>query len=94
MDLLVGVHPMPLFWPLNSNLIVLPFGVLPSAGKLNIFNHYFWRNLVIESGVLLPIITFFVPALNQRIIKDNSLTKFLLLLLFCTCGFISINLSR
>ncbi|ERN42641.1 hypothetical protein KR51_00006480 [Rubidibacter lacunae KORDI 51-2] len=32
------------------------FGILPSAGKPSLFNYYFYFNLVIELGVLLPLI--------------------------------------
>ncbi|WP_310599172.1 metal-dependent hydrolase [Desulfobulbus sp.] len=31
LDLLVGVHPLPLLWPLPDPDIALPFGILPSA---------------------------------------------------------------
>lgn len=94
MDLLVGVYPMPLYWPLNPDLVVLPFGILPSAGRLNIFNYYFWRNLFIESGILLPIIIFFVPFLNRRIIKNIFYRNALLLVVLCTFCFWGASLSR
>lgn len=55
LDLLVGVHAMPLFWPINSHLIKLPFGVLPSAGHIDIKNIYLWRNILIELVILVPV---------------------------------------
>ncbi|MGC1247536.1 MAG: metal-dependent hydrolase [Spirulinaceae cyanobacterium] len=94
LDLLVGVYPMPLYWPANSDLMVLPFGILPSAGKLNIFNYYFWRNLVIELGILLPIVGLFVPALNKHLVKDKLSLKVLWLLIFCGFVFMGANLTR
>ena len=94
MDLLVGVYPMPLYWPLNSDLVVLPFGILPSAGRLDILNYYFWRNLFIESGIILPVVIFFIPFLNRRIIKNTFYRKALLLLVLCTFCFWGASLSR
>ena len=56
MDLLVGVTALPLLWPVSDRLFRLPFGLLPSAGKLSWVNFYFYYNLSIELGVLLPLI--------------------------------------
>lgn len=53
LDLLVGAHPVPLWWPLQAAMAVP--GVLPSAGALRLDNLYLWRNLLIELGVLLPV---------------------------------------
>lgn len=54
LDLLVGVTPLPLLYPISMALVRLPFGILPSAGKIDVENYYFWRNLYLELGVLLP----------------------------------------
>jgi inner membrane protein len=59
LDLLVGVHPMPLFWPVSDLPIRLPFGLLPSAGKLSLSNGLLWRNLAIEIGILTPLAGFY-----------------------------------
>lgn len=56
LDLLVGVTPLPLLYPFSTDLFRLPLGILPSAGKINITNYYFWRNLYLEQGVLLPLL--------------------------------------
>ncbi|MEM6840185.1 MAG: metal-dependent hydrolase [Cyanobacteria bacterium P01_C01_bin.120] len=56
MDLLVGVTPLPLLWPVSDRPFRLPFGLLPSAGKISLYNYYFYYNLGIELGVLLPLI--------------------------------------
>jgi len=55
LDLLVGVTPLPILWPLSDHLFKLSFGILPSAGKISLFNYYFYRNLGIEMGVLVPL---------------------------------------
>lgn len=57
LDYLVGVHPLPLFWPFSDVTYKSPIGILPSAGALSLSNFYFYRNLAIELGVLVPIYT-------------------------------------
>jgi len=56
MDTLVGVHRNPLLWPLMDRGFASPIGLLPSAGRLDPTNFYFWRNLLIEKGILLPLL--------------------------------------
>ena len=54
LDLSTGVFPLPLLYP-NLEVFRLPFGVLPSAGKIQLTNYLFYRNLSIELGVLVPL---------------------------------------
>ena len=56
LDLLVGVIPLPVFWPFLQAEVSLPFGVLPCAGAVQIGNPYLYRNLLIELGVIVPIV--------------------------------------
>jgi len=63
LDYLVGVHPSPLFWPISDLTYVSPIGVLPSAGAISLTNFYFFRNLGIELGVLVPIYLLVFSAL-------------------------------
>jgi inner membrane protein len=56
LDLLTGVNSLPLLWPFSTETFKLPFGLLPSAGLLNPFNYYFYRNSLIEIGVLAPLV--------------------------------------
>lgn len=55
LDLLVGVTPAAVFWPFSTTSLTLPFGILPSAGRILLSNYYFYTNLFIELGVLVPI---------------------------------------
>lgn len=55
LDLLTGVSPLPLLYPLSTQPFKLPFGLLPSAGKIELSNYFFYRNLLIELGVLVPL---------------------------------------
>lgn len=54
LDFLVGVTALPLFWPLSAATFASPAGILPSAGAVRLSNYYFYRNLVIETGILAP----------------------------------------
>lgn len=56
LDLLVGVTPAALLWPFSSQTFRLPGGVLPSAGHLSFANPYLYRGILLELGVLLPIL--------------------------------------
>ncbi|MDR0777358.1 MAG: metal-dependent hydrolase [Azonexus sp.] len=68
LDLLVGAHSVPLFWPLHNQDVSAP-GILPSAGRLAIGNYYLWRNLLIESAVLLPVLTLLVALARKNPIR-------------------------
>lgn len=66
LDLAVGIHGLPLLWPLPLAEISSPLALLPSAGRLRVDNFYLWRNLLIEMGVLLPI-SALCRALTRRV---------------------------
>ena len=100
LDLSVGVTPLPLLFPLIKIPFRLPFGILPSAGRIDLDNYYFYRNLRLEMGVLLPL--FAIACLlavgkvyGQRI---NSILKFcgsiaIAVLFFCINHFVRQNLQ-
>lgn len=60
LDLLVGVHPLPIFWPVAPAQIASPIGLLPSAAHISLTNYYLWRNLLVEMGVLVPMLSLVV----------------------------------
>ncbi|HEU4533259.1 MAG TPA: metal-dependent hydrolase [Polyangiaceae bacterium] len=66
LDLLVGVTALPLFWPASDRRVRLPWGLLPSAGRLDPRNPLFYRNLFIELGVLLPLAAALVLSFGPR----------------------------
>ena len=94
LDCLVGVHPMPLFWPIDSHLIVLPFGILPSAGRMNLQNLYFWRNLLIELGILIPVAAMMIPKYRDILVRRHRLGGVFFLGVFVACVLIGFNLRR
>ena len=95
LDLLVGVTPLPLFWPISVQTFQLPFGVLPSAGKLDLTNEYLYLNLLIEMGVLAPlsyaIVRFSAPRKRSRI---DAIVLILMLLVSARFMFWAYGLSR
>jgi inner membrane protein len=85
LDLLVGVTPIPLLFPFSEHKFKLPLGILPSAGKIDFSNYYFYRNLFLELGIFLPLLLALYLLKRSRI---NLFLKIgLLLLLFLGSGY-------
>ncbi|AFY39016.1 hypothetical protein Lepto7376_2756 [[Leptolyngbya] sp. PCC 7376] len=57
---------MAIAWPLDKTAFKLPFGLLPSAGKPSLSNYFFYYNLGIEMGVLLPLSISLVLIRSQK----------------------------
>ncbi len=55
LDLLTGVSALPLLYPFSLQNFRLPIGLLPSAGRIQLSNYFFYRNIFIELGVLVPL---------------------------------------
>ena len=66
LDYCVGVHPLPLFWPLYEAAFSSPVGILPSSGALDLTNYYLYRNLLIELGILVPIYVCIFLSLRKK----------------------------
>ena len=61
LDFSVGAHPLPLFWPLPNGDLMSPLALLPSVIHAhNPMNPELWRNSILESMVLIPVLLFFV----------------------------------
>ena len=93
LDLWVGAHPVPVLWPLGPELSA-PVGLLPSAGALSLGNYYLWRNLIIELGVLLPIMALVVALCRQCPVVRIRTWALRLLLPWAAFLAFSINLAR
>ncbi|NEQ67063.1 MAG: hypothetical protein F6K21_16470 [Symploca sp. SIO2D2] len=95
LDLLVGVVGIPLFYPFSRQNFQLPWGILPSAGKLDLGNYYLYRNLLIEMGVLLPILSL-VIIISYRLFPPRQMRVALLGLPSISACFMfwAYNLSR
>ena len=94
LDFLVGVTPLPLLWPLNAAGFSSPVGILPSAGRIDLSNYYFYRNLLIEVGVLVPLL-FVARELYLGRISTRNKAGMLILILVAGCFIVwSVSLSR
>lgn len=95
LDFCVGVHPLPIFFPLSTGAFRAPVGLLPSAGSLNPTNFYLYRNLVVELGVLMPfficIRRFLLKKHTTRISHGVTAT---LLTISVTCIYIASTFTR
>ena len=89
LDLLVGVTPAALLWPFSRQTYRLPFGVLPSAGRLHWANGLLLRNLLIEVGVLGSV---FLMVWMRKSKKWPVLVA--LFAITCVCMFIAYGLKR
>ena len=67
MDFWGGVIGLPLFWPFNETVFTAPIGLLPSAGSPHWQNYYFYSNLLIELGIVVPLIIIFLRNLPLQI---------------------------
>jgi inner membrane protein len=71
LDSLTGVYPKPWLYPFSLEAFKLPFGVLPSAGGINITNYLLYRNLFIEMGVLLPLSISLLISAKSSVRRDR-----------------------
>lgn len=94
LDLLVGVHSLPVFWPFTVGEVSSPVGILPSAGRLSVTNYYLWRNLFIECGVLLPILAALVALFRATPARSVLPMTLFLGPLWLACLVWSVGLDR
>jgi inner membrane protein len=93
LDTLVGGRQGdPLFYPFSQDAFRLPFGILPSAGKLSFSNFYFYRNLLIECGILIPVCCLILGFAGKIKLNKLSIAGLVSVLLIFLVW--SINLSR
>lgn len=94
LDFLVGVTPLPLLWPFSAAVFSSPAGILPSAGRVQLTNYYFYRNLLIETGILAPTL-YLARGLYCGTIGVQNRARIILLLMIAGCFIAwSLSLSR
>jgi hypothetical protein len=94
LDFLVGVTPLPLLWPFDAATFASPVGILPSAGRVRLSNYYFYRNLVIEIGVLAPTL-YVARRVYCGALGLQNRARIIVLLLIAGCFIAwSLSLSR
>lgn len=84
LDFLVGVTPLPLLWPFSAAEFEAPAGILPSAGRVQLSNYYFYRNLFIETGILAPIL-YLARGVYCGAIGAQNRARIILLLMVAGC---------
>jgi len=93
LDYLVGVHGNPYLYPFSKEIFVSPIGILPSSGRIDVCNHYFWRNILIELAIFMPLVILFTPKYRGMTSK-NKILRLSLFCLFLLGIFIGFNLDR
>jgi len=93
LDFFVGVHGNPYLYPFTSSLIVSPLGILPSSGRMDIHNYYFWRNMLLEIAIFLPLILVFIPKIRAYVFRYKLLVL-LIGLVFIVGIFVGLGLDR
>ena len=94
LDFLVGVTPLPLLWPVVPTVFSSALGILPSAGRIQFSNYYLYRNVLIEVGVLAPLM-YVARDLYLGSGGSRKWLRILILLLIAGCfATWSINLNR
>jgi membrane-bound metal-dependent hydrolase YbcI (DUF457 family) len=94
LDFLVGVTPLPLLWPFSAAAFAAPAGILPSAGRVQLSNYYFHRNLVIEMGILAPTL-YVARGIYCGTIGAQNSARIIVLLMIAGCFIVwSLGLSR
>jgi inner membrane protein len=94
LDFLVGVTPLPLLWPFSAAAFSSPAGILPSAGRVQLSNYYFYRNLVIEIGILAPML-YVARGVYCGAIGAHNRARIIVLLMIAGCFIVwSLGLSR
>ena len=62
LDLSVGVGALPLLYPFSSQRFKFPFGLLPSAGKIDLSNYFFLPEFIYRNGSSIALIFKFIFA--------------------------------
>lgn len=95
LDLLTGVNRLPLLWPFSTQTFKLSFGILPSAGQVNPLNYFLYRNLLIEIGVLAPLVYMAYLISDDKTTTRSQKVKIGGLLLISICFMLwAFSLSR
>jgi hypothetical protein len=94
LDFFVGVTSLPLLWPFSMATFASPIGILPSAGRVQLSNYYFYRNLVIELGILAPML-YVARGVYCGTISGQHRARIIVLLIIAGCFIAwSLSLSR
>jgi inner membrane protein len=92
LDLAVGAHSLPVLWPFVDAELMSPVGILPGViHTRNVFNIAMWRNFILESLVLLPLLTVLVA--HARTAPFATIARKGLLVFPLWCGALAWSLA-
>jgi inner membrane protein len=95
LDFAVGAHSLPVFWPLPNGDLISPMAVLPGViHTRNVLNPTMWRNFILETLVLLPVLVFLVARARTAPFKAIARKGVLILPLWCAALAWSLSLPR
>ncbi|MCH8620403.1 metal-dependent hydrolase [Undibacterium sp. TS12] len=86
LDLLVG-RSLPLLWPFANTELALPLAMLPGAAHTGLLSYEFWRNLIVESCILLPVLAAVLLGTYRRLRRKHLPEILLVLPLWAGCIF-------
>jgi inner membrane protein len=84
LDLLTGVLPLALLYP-HLEVFRLPFGLLPSAGKIQLNNYLFYRNILIELGIFVPLLISSILMIRDSNLFEKHRFTIVIALLVSAC---------
>jgi len=93
LDFLVAVYGNPYFYPFSTSLFTSALGILPSSGRIDFYNYYFWRNMLIELAIFVPMFMVLVPHVRAYVLKRRLLLLFLSIF-FIVGIFVGVRLDR
>jgi inner membrane protein len=95
LDFSVGAHSLPVFWPLPDGELMSPVAILPAViHTRNFFNPAMWRNFILETLVLLPVLILLVAHARTAPLAKIARKGALLLPLWCGALAWSLSLPR
>jgi inner membrane protein len=95
LDFLVGAHSLPVFWPLPQGEVMAPVGLLPGViHTRNVLNLTMWRNFILETLVLLPVLVVLVARARTAPFKAIIGKALPVLPLWCGALVWSLSLPR
>ncbi|WP_162039687.1 metal-dependent hydrolase [Undibacterium sp. YM2] len=69
LDMLVG-RALPLLWPFVTTEFSLPLMLLPGASHTGLVSYAFWRNLIMEACLLLPMLAAMVMLVRRASVRS------------------------
>ncbi|MDP1979375.1 metal-dependent hydrolase [Undibacterium sp.] len=86
LDMAVG-RALPLLWPLLKTEFYFPLAFLPGASHTGIISYAFWRNLLIEACMLLPVLAAVMMLIRRQPLRAHLPEILLVMSMWSGLGF-------